>query len=242
MIGVKNGMSMKRTRIACTVVPLALLALFIAACGEDPETTVPRPGPSAVGGFTFFDIGKEIPIDTSRRNSLEKILGDAAVERRGIVNLEMNHKTFLQDHFPDLDSMNRQLNSEIGLRVKHRIVRLMYRYAKAKGLPYDLVEIIFSEETSRPLLIRLQFKTGETEALKALEKKYGRPRILEWGRDNAKTRVWQNEGDYLFYSVVPKRGNKVEYWIAIYFTAAIEALIQSEKTGPDANTSGKTGF
>lgn len=221
---------------------LALLALLTVACGENPDTTAPRSGPAASGSFTFFEISKDTSINNSQRKSLEKILGDAAVERRGIVNLEVNHKTFLKDHFPELDRMNQQLNSEIGLRVKHRIVRLMYRYAKQKGLPYDLVEVLFSEETTRPILIRLQFKTGSADALKALEEKYGPPRYLEWGRENASARVWEKEGDYLFYSIIPRRGNKVEYRIAIYFTAAIEALIQSEKAGPGAEKQGKTGF
>ncbi len=226
----------------CGLFSLTLLAMLIAACGEDPETPAPRSGSAASGSFTFFEIGKDTNINAGQRKSLEKILGDAAVERRGIVNLEVNHKTFLKDHFPDLDRMNRQLNSEIGLRVKHRIIRLMYRYAKQKGLPYDLVEVIFSEKATKPLLIRLHFKTGATDALKALEEKYGPPRSFEWGRENASSRVWEKEGDTLFYSIVPRRGNKVEYRIAIYFTAAIETLIQSEKTGPGAEKQGKTGF
>jgi hypothetical protein len=226
----------------CGFLSLALLVMLTAACGEDPETPAPRPEAAASGSFTFFEIGKDTHINAGQRKRLEKILGDAAVERRGIVNLEVNHKTFLQDHFPDLDRMNRQLNSEIGLRVKHRIIRLMYRYAKQKGLPYDLVEVIFSEKTTKPLLIRLQFKTGAADALKALEEKHGPPRNFEWGRENASSQVWEKEGDYLFYSVVPRRGNKVEYRIAIYFTDTIEALIQSEKTGPGAEKQGKTGF
>jgi len=226
----------------CGLFSLALLALLTVACGENPDTPAPRSGPAVSGSFTFFEISKDTSINASQRKGLEKILGDEAVERRGIVNLEMNYKTFLQDHFPDLDRINRQLNSEIGLRVKHRIMRIMYRYAKQKGLPYDLVEIIFSEKTKKPLLIRLQFKTGAAEALKALEEKYGPPRNLEWGRENASSRVWEKEGDYLFYSVVPKRGNKVEYRIAIYFTGAIEALTQSEEVNQKTGKSGKTGF
>ena len=235
-------MKLKSTRIMCGLFSLALLVLLTVACGENPDTPAPRSGPAVSGSFTFFEISKDTSINASQRKGLEKILGDEAVERRGIVNLEMNYKTFLQDHFPDLDRINRQLNSEIGLRVKHRIMRIMYRYAKQKGLPYDLVEIIFSEKTKKPLLIRLQFKTGAAEALKALEEKYGPSRNLEWGRENASSRVWEKEGDYLFYSVVPKRGNKVEYRIAIYFTGAIEALTQSEEVNQKTGKSGKTGF
>lgn len=235
-------MKLKRNRIVCQIFSLAFCALLMAACGEEPDTTGPPPPRAATGSFTFFDIGKDTPVDARQRKSLETILGDAAVERRGIVSLEMNHKTFLADHFPELDRLHRQLNSELGLRVKHRIVRLMYRYAKQKDLPYDLVEILFAEDTTTPLLIRLQFKTGDADALKALEAKYGRPRNITWGREQGSTRVWQKNGDYLFHSVVPRRGNKVEYQIAIYFTAAIEALIQSEETGQGPATSPKTGF
>jgi len=235
-------MQLKTLRTRPGFLILTLLVLLIAACGNEPENTAPQSRPADSGSFTFFDISKDTSINNRQRKNLEKILGDEAVERRGIVNLEMNHKTFLQDHFPDLDRLNRQLNSEIGLRVKHRIVRLMYRYAKQKGLPYDLVELIFSEKTKKPLLVRLQFKTGAADARKALEAKHGPPRNLEWGRENASSRVWEKGGDYLFYSVVPKRGNKVEYRIAIYFTGAIEALTQSEKVNQKAGKSGKTGF
>ncbi len=226
----------------CGLLLPVLFILLVVACGEGPDTTVPPSKTDDSGSFTFFNIGKETTINTRQRTNLEKILGDAAVERRGIVNLELNHKTFLKDNFPELDRMNRQLNSELGLRVKHRIVRLMYRYAKQKGLPYDLVEILFSEKTTKPLLIRLQFKTGDTDALKALEEKYGSPRNMAWGREQASTQVWQKQGDYLFHSVVPKRGGKVEYRIDIYFTDTIEALIQSEREGPGADKQGKTGF
>ena len=97
-----------------------LLVLLAVACGNEPENTAPRSRPADAGSFTFFEISKASRMNAGQRKSLEKILGDAAVERRGVVNLEMNHKTFLQDHFPDLDHLNRQLNSDIGLRVKHR--------------------------------------------------------------------------------------------------------------------------
>ena len=235
-------MKLTTLRTLSSFLVFILLGLYVAACGNEAENTSPRSRPADSGSFTFFEISKETKINASQRKSLERILGDAAIERRGVVNLEMNYKTFLQDHFPDLDRMNRQLNSEIGLRVKHPIVRLMYRYAKQKGLPYDLVELIFSEKTRKPLLIRLQFKTGAADALKALEAKYGPPRNLQWGRENAISRVWEQAGDYLFYSVVPLRGGEVEYRIAIYFTEAIASLIQSEKTNQATDKSRKTGF
>ncbi len=242
MIGVKNVMRLKRIQMIIGFATIALLLVLTAACGSESDTTDTRPALDDAGGFTFFGIGKTSRITRGTRNDLEKILGDAAVERRGIVDLTLNSKTFLQTHFPELDHINRQLNSAIGLRVKHRVVRLMYRYARQKGLPYDLVELLYAEETRQPLLIKLHFKTDADETLKALEEKYGPPQTLEWGREKTVTRIWAQESDYLFYAIVPKRGNKVEYRVNIYFTAALEALIQSEKSKRELEASRKTGL
>lgn len=216
--------------------------MLAAACGNEAENPATRPEATASGSFTFFNIGKNTRIAGQVKDDLEGLLGDAAVERRGIVNLEISRGALLQDYFPKLERMNRQLNSEIGLRVKHRVTRLMYRYAQQKGLPYELVEFIFSEQTAQPLLIRLHFKTGHVAALKALQEKYGPSRVIEWGREKASSQVWEKEGDYLFYSVIPVRGYAVEYRIDIYFTAAIEALIQTEKPKTGSQAAGKTGF
>jgi len=223
---------------------LSVLAglLLLAACGSEPDTPASRSARNQSESFTFFKIGKNTLISGSVRGELESILGHAAVERRAIVNLTINHDTFLQENYPALDRMNRELNSEIGLKVMHPVTRLMYRYARQKGLPYDLVEILFAENSKRPVLIRIHYKTENPDTLKALTDKYGAPRNFEWGRESARSQVWEKEGDYLFYAVIPRRGNKVEYRIAIYFTTAIEALIQPEKSAQGAKPHAKTGF
>jgi hypothetical protein len=216
--------------------------LLFTACGREPESNAPGTGPSEADSFTFFNIGKHSRLDGNTRGGLEKILGDAAVERRGIVNLAINYGSFLADHFPELDRMNRALNSDIGLRVKHPVTRLMYRYARQKGLPYSLVEFIYSESSLRPILIRLHYTADNPDALKTLKEKYGRPRKITWGRENASTRVWEKDSDFLFFNVIPKRGYKVEYRIDIYFTAAIERLIAEETAAAASQTSQRTGF
>jgi len=233
---------MKRIKTVTGLFSIVLLVVFTASCGNEPDTTGHRSTPEDSNSFTFFNIGKNSVITSKAKKDLEKILGEAAVERRGVLDLAMNHKTFLKEHFPKLDRMNRQLNSSIGLRVSHRIVRHMYRHAGTKGLPYDLVEFIYSEKPAKPLLIRLYFKTGGSEMFKTLEQKYGPAGTLEWGLEDAVLRFWQKDGDYLFFSTVPRWGSKVEYRIDIYFTAAIEALIQSEKAEQRPAPSNKTGF
>lgn len=223
---------------------LSVLAclLLLAGCGSETDSTGPRSAKSRAESFTFFKIGKNTLVSGSVRGELEDILGHAAVERRAIVNLMIHRDTFLQENYPTLDRMNRELNSEIGLKVMHPVTRLMYRYARQKGLPYELVEILFAENSKRPILIRIHFKTENPDTLKTLEDKYGPPRHFEWGREMASSRVWEKEGDYLFYAVIPRRGNKVEYRIAIYFTAALEALIKPEKSAQGTKPHAKTGF
>jgi len=215
---------------------------FLTACGNEAQPPASTPKKSRDASFTFFNIGKNTRITGSVRGDLEKILGDAAVERKGVVNLALNYNTFLEEHYPDLDRLNRQLTSDIGLRVKHPVTRLMYRYARQKGLPYDLVEVHFSEKSKQPILIRINFKSANPETLKTLMEKYGPSRNYKWGQEKGSSQVWQKGGDYLFYSVIPRRGNKVEYRIAIYFTAAIETLTQSEKSDSGSQTNRKTGF
>ena len=74
---------MKQTKLrTLTGFPVfTLLVLLIAACGSEPESTTPRPGPADSGSFTFFEISKETRINTSQRKSLEKILEEC--KRRG---------------------------------------------------------------------------------------------------------------------------------------------------------------
>jgi len=234
-------MILNRKKLLGCLAVLVCLA-FLAACGNEAEPPASAPKISRDASFTFFNIGKNTRITGRVRGDLKKILGDAAVERRGVVNLTVNYNTFLEEHFPTLDRMNRQLNSDIGLRVKHPVTRLMYRYARQQGLPYDLVEVHFSEKSKQPILIRINFKSANPETLKTLMEKYGPSRKYTWGQEKGSSRVWQKGGDYLFYSVIPRRGNKVEYRIAIYFTAAVEALVQSETTGAASKANPKTGF
>jgi len=222
------------TALACLI--------LLAACGSETDKTGSRSAGDQTGSFTFFKIGKSTLISGSVRGELGNILGDAAVERRAIVNLTINNDTFLRENFPKLDRMNRELNSEIGLKVMHPVTRLMYRYARQKGLPYDLVEILFEENSKRPVLIRIHYKTENPDTLQTLEDKYGSSRNFDWGREMASSRVWEKDGDYLLYAVIPRRGNKVEYRIAIYFTAALEALIRPEETAQGAKPNAKTGF
>lgn len=234
-------MRMNRRKTFCGVAVLACL-LLLAACGSETDTSAPGSARNQAESFTFFKIGKNSLVSGSTRGELENTLGHAAVERRAIVNLTINHETFLQKNYPTLDRMNRDLNSDIGLKVMHPVTRLMYRYARQKGLPYDLVEILFAEKSKQPVLIRIHFKAENPDTLKTLTEKYGPSRKFEWGRENARSQVWQKEGDYLLYSVIPRRGNKVEYRIAIYYTAAIEALTQPEKSVRGTKPNAKTGF
>jgi hypothetical protein len=130
-----------------------ILTLLSVSCGDKQETGNTRSAPEHSDNFTFFDIGENTIISGKLREDLNKTLGDDAIERRSILDLEINYEGFLKEYFPDLDKLNKNLNSPPGERVEHNTVKPMYRYTQNKNVSFDYVEMVYSEYTRRPVLI-----------------------------------------------------------------------------------------
>ncbi len=203
---------------------LLLLAAGIAGCGAEPEPAQPPPT-----GFAFFDIGANNTLTASVRKSLAAQLGSEAFTGRGIVDLEINHAGFLRSHFPELDRLNRVLNHPPMERVEHDITRLVFRYARQKGQPFHYVELVFSNESGRPLFFKVSSRTDGPAIVDQLRQKYGEPRTVAWERAEGSTLYWTENRDVLTISVAPNRLGEVEYQIAIYHVGNLEAMIAAEK-------------
>ena len=224
-----------------------MLILYSVSCGDKQETAPPQPAPEHSDSFTFFDIGKNTIISGKVRESLNKILGDDAIEPRNIIDLEINYEGFLKDYFMDLDKLNKKLNSPLGERVEHNTVKLVYRYMQNKNVSFEYVELVYSEYTRRPVLIKIHFKKDGLNTIEALKQKYGAPKSIKWGGETSKSLYWKKSNDLLILSFVPDQFGKPKCQIVIYFKNALEKLLEDEqkekeKTMRERTKSGKTAF
>ena len=226
---------------------IIMFILLSVSCGDKEETGPPRPAPEHPDSFTFFDIWKSTIISYYVRESLNKTLGDDAIERRNVLDLEINYKGFLKEYFTDLDKLNKKLNSPLGERVEHNTVKLMYRYMQNKTVSFDYVELVYSEYTRRPVLIKIHFKKDGLNTIETLKQKYGAPESINWGGETSKSLYWKKSNDLLILSFVPDQFGKPKCQIIIYFKNALEKLLkdeqeEKEKTRREQTKSGKTAF
>ena len=152
---------------------IGLFATLVAGCSGE-EQAVPQ-SPIQTEGFAFFDVGAMTPYTEALRERLKKSLGSDAIAYRNTINLEVNGESFLEKHFPDLYQLNLRLNSPPGERVEHNTVKLMYRYSRNENLPFSYVELVFSNQTERPLFIHIYARKDISDVLRTLEDKFGQP-------------------------------------------------------------------
>jgi len=225
---------------------LAVMLLSLLACSDPP----PPPAPPAPGGpesFTFLDIGRNSLFSDALREELSQKLGNDALERRGIIDLECNYNGFLAAHLPDLEAINRRLNHPPGERVEHDQIKLMYRYARQKNAPFDYIELVFDGPNGPPLVFRIRFKQDEAGLVDALRAKHGPPQIVPWEIENGQSLIWRKEQDVLLVSLVPNVYGGNDHHVFIYFTENLSRrteLDQSQKRQKpqDPSPAGKRAF
>ena len=224
-----------------------MLIFQSVSCGDKQNTESPQPAPEHPDSFTFFDIGKNTIISGKVRERLNKILGDEAIEPRNIIGLEINYEGFLKKYFPDLDKLNKKLNSTLGERVEHNTVKLMYRYMQNKNVSFEYVELVYSEYTRKPVLIKIRFKKDGLDTLETLKQKYGAPESINWGGKTSKSLYWKKSNDFLILSFVPDHFGGTKCQLVIYFKNALEKLLEDEqkekeKIRRERTEPGKTAF
>jgi hypothetical protein len=174
-------------------------------------------------------LGKSSRFSDSVRKNLNRQLGNDAIAKRSLLDLEINYYGFLQEHFPALQALNLQLNPPTRARVDHNILKLMYRYARKKNLPFDYVELIFSNYSQLPLLFKIDFKEDEANVVQTLKTKYGEPRLIDWKDNTGQSMYWRKNKDVLIVSLVPDQFGNPEYQIRIFFVENIQILLEREK-------------
>ena len=179
--------------------------------------------------FTFFDVGADTLFSKALRKELGEKLGSEAIEYRSIIDLEINFKGYLEKYFPDLATLNRRLNYPPGERVEHNTVKLMYRYAQRKNVPFHYIEFLFSNYTHKPLFIKIESAEDVTEIINSIQEKYGQPKVIDWQRDNGRSRHWINRRDTLIASIASDRRGDPVYRITIYYFDNLTQLLDTEE-------------
>lgn len=225
----KNRIDRKPKRILYALV-LGLSYMLIFACGDKKESATDQSAQKPSESFTFFDLGKSSRFSESVRKNLYRQLGNDAIAEQNPLDLEINYYGFLKKHFPALQALNVQLNPSTAGRIEHNILKLMYRYARKKNLPFDYVEFNFSNYTQLPLLFKINFKEDEANIIQTLKSKYGEPQLIDWKNKNGQSMYWQKNDDVLIVSLVPNQFGNPEYQIRIFFVENIRALLEKEET------------
>ena len=135
----------------------------------------------------------------------------------------------MQSYFKTLDQLNQRLNFPPGERVEHNIIKLRYRYAQRKQVPFKYVELIFSNYTQKPLLFKIASKKEGAFIVDTIREKHGEPKTINWEREEGRSLYWEKNKSFLIISILKDRYGDPEYHTVIYFTPNIEVLLSKEE-------------
>lgn len=216
-----------------------LLSIFIIYYKnkENSNTIVTESQPET---FTFFDLGVNTVFTKKIKGKLIDKLGPDAIEHWSPVNLETNYKGFLQKNFPRLHELNNKLNINQGVEAGRNTIKVTYRYAQNKNLPFYFIKLVFSSHTKKPLFFIINSKEG-VNVLDKIKERYGDPETINWDLKTGKSLYWKKNGDLLIASVLPDKFGNPLHHIVIYYIDNIEYFLkqlqhQKEKTKGAAET------
>jgi hypothetical protein len=208
-----------------------VVAVVIIFAGNDYTTgnSKSAPGLKSQEGFTFFELGVDSELTNNIRDELRAKLGSDAVEKWTTLDLGVNYKGFIQNHFKTLDQLNQRLNFPPGERVEHNIIKLRYRYAQRKKVPFKYVELIFSNYTKKPLLFKVASKKEGAFIVDSIRSKHGEPKTINREREEGRSLYWEKNKSFLIISILKDRYGDPEYHTVIYFVPNIEAMLSKEE-------------
>jgi hypothetical protein len=214
------------TRTSATILILVLLFMLSSCSNNNPQAS---PKSEEMDGFTFFGLGQNSLLSGQVRDNLEDHLGSEAITARSTIDLSIHSPKFLKDNFPHLYALNSELNWPPNERIEHNITKLMYRYATKNELPFDYVELFFSNFSQKPLFFRIHATSKGDFTVNTLKKKYGPPQQIIKSEKAFQTLFWRKEKDVLTASLVKDRYDRLEYLFCIFYAKNLENLVKREK-------------
>jgi len=212
-----------------SAVALCLCVLAVGCSGSEDGDTGGEASSTDISGFRFLDLNAASRWNDSLRKDLRDNLGSDAIWRRAPLDLEINYKGFLEQHFEELYRLNRRLNYAPRERVEHDITKLMYRYPQKKNLPFTYIELVFSDSRGEPLVFNIQAKQDGDAVIATLVDKYGAPGDIEWNNGQDHALFWRNPGEIMIASITKDRYGQPEYAISIFFVDHLTRLVEDEE-------------
>ena len=198
-------------------------------------------------GFTFLDLGENTEFSNEIRDKLRDQLGSDAIEKRNPLDLSINYKGFLKKHLPSLYELNQKLNSPVGERIEHNTIKLTYRYAQKKGVPFEYIELVFSNYTKKPLVFFIKSKKEGSGIVDVITNKFGDPKIIIWEKEKGRSLFWTKNRSVLIISIVDDRFGNPEYHTTIYYVPSLKNLLlrelqEAKQREEEIKKTGKTAF
>jgi hypothetical protein len=134
----------------------------------------------------------------------------------------------LQALFPRLHTLNQQLNYLPRQRIEHNTVKLRFRYATRKEVPFKYVELVFSNYTGKPLMFIVRAGVEGAAILESLKEKYGPPQRKAAGVPGAPVLYWQKDQDYLIMTSGQDNFGDAVYQFNFYFGGNLQVLVNAE--------------
>jgi hypothetical protein len=239
----------KKFQASAAVISAIVLILIVVLVNYCSKREIYEPGfeTEEPEGITFFNLGENSEFSNDVRDKLKNRLGSDAVEKWNTLDLTINYAGFLQNFFPQLHEINEKLNSPLGERVEHNTIKLTYRYVRKRNVPFDYVELVFSNYTKRPLYFYIKSKQEESNIIDVITKKYGKAKTVHWVDKKGKSLYWESGRSILIISIHDDRYGNPEYHTTIYYVSNLEELLsrerqKSEHTEEEIKKTGKTAF
>ena len=216
---------------------LVLISLFIYSLTR-PQREINRseaePSESAAVGFNFYGISRDTVLTRKLRQNLSAQLGYDAITHRAPIDLVVIDLAFTRTHLPRIHRAHLALNPAFGGRREHAVTRLTYRRAQQKGAPFQYIELVFDQDTGKPLYLVIDPADNDPSIFDTLQTKYGPPSATHASQEGDQASIWEKPNEILAGVSIRRRGGRIDRQLRFYFLDNIEHRVQQEHEAAEA--------
>ncbi|TWI75542.1 hypothetical protein LZ24_00589 [Desulfobotulus alkaliphilus] len=241
----KNLISEKYRVLFFFIVLVIICIFFLMFFLNQKSVKLPRNAEQKSSeSFTFFDVGENTVLTKAKLKDLRRILGQHRLENLTPVYLDFVHRGWLAKYFPDLEAFDIVFEKpRLRDPIASNTIKLHYRYAHQKNIPFRDIRFVFSRYTNKPLLLFLRLPGDGNIVINNLKNTHGMPQTIENVKIPGPGPVyfWERGEDLLVTSVLSDRYGKPETHIFIFYGKNAEIFkqtIMEKYPEPDI----KTGF